>query len=217
MRIYFDTEFYEDSKTIDLISIGMVREDGKCLYLLNSDCDWRKPYADPWHQKNTIPNLYNFPKYSNGCKGLPEDCYQPGFDVMRKDRGITSLSPTMGDRIIEFLGEPHNETGEHSDLEFWAWYAAYDWVVLCQLFGRMIDLPEGWPMYCRDFKQTVDENPWFTKSEESNDHNAMGDALWLREEHTRFMAGQKVLLDQVVRDSNQGPRRPEGADGPGQA
>lgn len=28
MRIWFDTEFIEDGKTIDLISIGLVREDG---------------------------------------------------------------------------------------------------------------------------------------------------------------------------------------------
>lgn len=27
MKIWFDTEFIEDGKTIDLISIGMVRED----------------------------------------------------------------------------------------------------------------------------------------------------------------------------------------------
>jgi len=28
MKIWFDTEFYEDGRTIDLISIGLVREDG---------------------------------------------------------------------------------------------------------------------------------------------------------------------------------------------
>ena len=28
MRIYFDTEFIEDGRTIDRLSIGMVREDG---------------------------------------------------------------------------------------------------------------------------------------------------------------------------------------------
>jgi hypothetical protein len=28
MKIWFDTEFYENGETIKLISIGMVREDG---------------------------------------------------------------------------------------------------------------------------------------------------------------------------------------------
>lgn len=62
--------------------------------------------------------------------------------------------------------------------EFWGYYADYDWVVLCQLFGRMIDLPKGWPMYCRDVKQLLDEhgNPRFPKPE--NEHNALADARW---------------------------------------
>lgn len=34
--------------------------------------------------------------------------------------------------------------------------ADYDWVVLCQLYGTMMDLPKGWPMYCRDVKQLCD-------------------------------------------------------------
>src|SRR5215831_4354209 len=29
--------------------------------------------------------------------------------------------------------------------EFWAYYADYDWVVFCQIFGTMMDLPKGWP------------------------------------------------------------------------
>ena len=62
--------------------------------------------------------------------------------------------------------------------EFWGYYADYDWVVLCQLFGRMIDLPKGWPMYCRDLKQLLDErgNPRFPK--QLDEHNALADARW---------------------------------------
>ncbi|MGH2666066.1 hypothetical protein [Flavobacterium sp.] len=41
--------------------------------------------------------------------------------------------------------------------EFYAYYADYDWVVFCWLFGKMIDLPAGFPMYCRDLKQVLDE------------------------------------------------------------
>ena len=32
MRIWFDTEFIEDGRTIDLLSIGMVRDDGLEYY-----------------------------------------------------------------------------------------------------------------------------------------------------------------------------------------
>ena len=40
--------------------------------------------------------------------------------------------------------------------EFYAYYSDYDWVVFCSLFGRMIDLPKGFPMYCIDLKQELD-------------------------------------------------------------
>lgn len=41
--------------------------------------------------------------------------------------------------------------------EFYAYYADYDWVAFCWLFGKMIDLPKGFPMYCIDLKQILDE------------------------------------------------------------
>jgi hypothetical protein len=39
---------------------------------------------------------------------------------------------------------------------FIGYYAAYDWVVFCQLFGRMVDLPAKFPQYCIDLKQVLD-------------------------------------------------------------
>jgi hypothetical protein len=65
--------------------------------------------------------------------------------------------------------------------EFWAYYADYDWVILCQLYGRMIDLPEGWPMCCFDLKQYMwhlglsrSDIPFINEEE----HNALADAEW---------------------------------------
>lgn len=55
MRIWFDTEFIEDGKTIDLLSIGMVREDGKVLYFEPRECDRSK--ASPWVMENVIAHL----------------------------------------------------------------------------------------------------------------------------------------------------------------
>lgn len=69
--------------------------------------------------------------------------------------------------ILDFVGsEPP---------EFWGYYADYDWVALCWLFGSMIDLPSGWPMYCRDLKQSADDLG--VRLPHSNDtHNALADA-----------------------------------------
>lgn len=63
--------------------------------------------------------------------------------------------------------------------EFWGYYADYDWVVFCQLFGAMIDLPKGWPMYCRDIKQLCDErgNPKLP-AQDDQEHHALNDARW---------------------------------------
>ena len=55
MKIWFDTEFIEDGKTIDLISIGMVREDGKTLYLENLSADLTR--ASDWVKDNVITKL----------------------------------------------------------------------------------------------------------------------------------------------------------------
>lgn len=139
MRICFDTEFIEDGRTIDLLSIGLVREDGATYYAEPAEADRSK--ASDWVAENVLPSLTG----------------------PAKPRAIIATE------IVEFVGD---------DPEFWAWYADYDWVALCQLFGTMMDLPDGWPMYCRDFKQIADERGLVTQQDDSR-HNALGDAQWL--------------------------------------
>ncbi len=55
MRYFIDTEFIEDGKTIDLLSIGVVAEDGRTYYAENGEADWSK--ANPWVQENVLPSL----------------------------------------------------------------------------------------------------------------------------------------------------------------
>jgi hypothetical protein len=68
--------------------------------------------------------------------------------------------------------------GSHKP-EFWAYYGAYDWVALCQLFGALIEIPKGWPYYCRDIKQFCDSlgNPKLPE-QGKGEHNALADARW---------------------------------------
>lgn len=140
--IWFDTEFIEDGKTIDLISIGLVREDGRELYLENVECDHSR--ASDWVQENVLPHL----------------------------AGVRSSREYIADTVVAFVGDSP---------EFWGYYADYDWVVLCQLFGTMMDLPKGWPMYCRDIKQMCDSlgNPRLPEQGEG-EHHALADARWNR-------------------------------------
>lgn len=73
--------------------------------------------------------------------------------------------------------------------EFYGYYCDYDWVAFRWLFGRMIDLPSGFPMYCIDLKQKLDEkSKTFMPMEDlkalkdypkqTNEHNALADARW---------------------------------------
>jgi hypothetical protein len=146
MKIWFDTEFVEDGKTIDLISIGMVREDGATLYFENTECDHSR--ASPWVVENVLYHLSG-KHYHQGTRKV------------------------IANNILSFVGG--------AKPEFWAYYADYDWVALCQLYGTMMDLPKGWPMYCRDVKQLCDDvgNPKLPE-QTSTEHHALADAEWTR-------------------------------------
>ena len=90
---------------------------------------------------------------------------------------------------------------------FYGYYSDYDHVALCWLFGKMIDLPKGFPMYTIDLKQMLDEKisqdnleingvkiPNYNLDKkiqtiknitnypkQTNEHNALADAKWNKE------------------------------------
>ena len=88
---------------------------------------------------------------------------------------------------------------------FYAYYADYDWVAFCWLFGKMIDLPKGFPMYSKDLKQILDDKVSVFCAKEiqdtsfesavkrikmhkdypkqTNEHNALADAKWNKDLH----------------------------------
>lgn len=66
----------------------------------------------------------------------------------------------------------------------WGYFADYDWVLFAQLFGRMIDLPKGYPMFCHDLKQWADQLGVPRKDypkQTGTQHHAAADAAWNRE------------------------------------
>ena len=146
MRFWFDTEFYEDGRTIELISIGVVSEDGREYY---AETPIARVLASKtaWLRENVLPHL-------------------PLHDVRFSREAIAR-------ELVEFMGEQP---------EIWAYYADYDWVALCQLHGTMMQLPKGWPMYCRDLKQLCDSlgNPKLPE-QTSAEHHALADARWAKE------------------------------------
>ncbi|MGQ0574642.1 MAG: polyadenylate-specific 3'-exoribonuclease AS [Pseudonocardia sp.] len=55
MRFFYDCEFIEDGTTIDLVSIGVVGEDGREFYAVSTAFDPAK--AGPWVRANVLPQL----------------------------------------------------------------------------------------------------------------------------------------------------------------
>ncbi len=151
MIYFFDTEFIEDGKTIDLLSIGIVSEDGRELYLENAEADLTK--ASPWVREHVFPHM----RWANM--------------VSRAD--IAAAINAM----VESDPKP----------TFWAYFADYDWVAFCQLYGRMVDLPEKFPKFCMDFQQWLFANNARDKLEPApKTHNALDDANWLMDQFTKL-------------------------------
>ncbi len=149
MRYFLDTEFYEDGKTIDLISIGIVAEDNREFYAVSTEAELHR--VSPWVRNNVLPRL-------------------PGYD----DSAWMSRHQ-IANGIRGFIGAD-------SKPEFWAYFAAYDWVVFCQLFGTMMDLPKGFPMFCLDLKQlSCDLGSPMHPPDPGGEHNALVDARWNRD------------------------------------
>ncbi len=151
MLYFLDTEFIEDGKTIDLVSIGIAAEDGRTYYAISSEFDASR--ANEWVKANVLSKL------------PPNDSDEEDVKPIWKSR------QEIRDDVFRFVG-----SGKH---QFWGYYADYDWVVFCWLFGTMMDLPTGWPMYCRDLKQLLDDrgNPK-VPFEPGQEHHALSDALW---------------------------------------
>ncbi len=55
MRFFYDTEFIEDGRTIDLVSIGVVGDDGREYYAVSTEFDPDR--AGSWVRANVLPKL----------------------------------------------------------------------------------------------------------------------------------------------------------------
>jgi len=143
MRTCFDTEFIDDGKTIELLSIGMVGAGGQTYYAEPAETD--RSRACPWVTANVLPHL----------------------------TGPVKPRAMIAQEIIDFAGD---------EPEFWAYYAAYDWVALCQLYGRMLDVPKHWPHFVRDLRPLIGPGELMRLAPiKGVQHNALADAMQLHE------------------------------------
>lgn len=129
-RYFYDCEFIEDGQTIELVSIGVVDEHDREFYAVSTEFEPER--ASPWVRRNVLDRLPS-----------PADRAWRSRERIRDD-------------LYEFLMAPlRDRPGER--MELWAWYAAYDHVVLAQLWGPMPALPREIPRFTKDLRQLWDD------------------------------------------------------------
>ena len=205
MKYFIDTEFLEGTQTkrflgipfgktpptIDLISIGIVSEDGREYYAISKDFN----LDEAWNRFDlkTMTNLKG-DSDTNKMKvfWIRENVLKPIFEELAKKEGVEGDKSVVNiffkyskkelrrlinkygksreqiaEEIKEFIYKPYGKPNsinhifnevllKENPINFYGYYSDYDHVALCWLFGKMIDLPTGFPMYTIDLKQELD-------------------------------------------------------------
>lgn len=148
--VTYSREYYAISKDFNIkeawnrydLKLDIKEGGTKKVYWLRENV--LKPIFDEW-------NTYSYHKFN--YKNM-KYCIQM----------IGKTNKQIAEEIKHFVANrPINSNKEQwildydtKDIKFYGYYCAYDWVVFCWLFGKMIDLPKGFPMYCIDVKQMMD-------------------------------------------------------------
>lgn len=167
MKVWYDCEFLElgYGKPVELISIGLVAEDGREYYAINNEVGvgplQAKIAGHPWLMENVVPHL-------------------PLLDRKGKDFWLDFSHPDVKSRLT-IRNEVDDFLKDTPALELWAWYGAYDHLMLAQLYGKMIDMPHYVPMWTNDLRQeTFRLGDPALPAQTGGNHNALADARHLR-------------------------------------
>lgn len=168
VKFWYDTEFLDNGRTIDLISIGIVAEDGREFYAINEEAPWSQIKAHPWLMDNVVANL---PPILDPEKIRPSRWL---FDMADPAVKAHARIATDVKRFLLDRNEP---------VELWGYYPSYDHVVLAQLWGPMVNLPRGIPMKTNCVEQWAEqlEIDGLLPQQTGMAHNALDDAKWHRE------------------------------------
>jgi len=161
-RYFYDWEFQEQQDevtgltTIFPISLGIVSDDGRELYLVNNSYfHWEHTglvKTSDWVRNNVLNYITD------------ADRVKYGYNFKR-----------FGMHIKYFISRG-GTIKDRSNVELWGYYADYDHVCLSQCFGSMMQLPDCIPMCTMDIKQLVGGKRIGFQPED--EHHALSDARW---------------------------------------
>ncbi|WP_406205389.1 3'-5' exoribonuclease [Kitasatospora sp. NBC_01560] len=180
MRVFYSAQYLDYSDRLVLISIGLVREDGRTYYAVNRGLSARHVLADPSLRAAAWP-------------------YLPTRDDTLLDRSHPDVK--MRSRIA---AEVDAFLAAVPDLELWSWRGAYAHVLLCQLFGTELDLPDAVPDWTNDLRQEAHRlgvDPDELPSQQTRRHHALDNA-----QHHRIIA--RCLDAAAVSDPLETPGTP---------
>lgn len=223
MKYFLDTEFIEGTQkkflgetkpTIDLISIGLVDENGREFYAISNEFNLKEAWnrydlleanTNQNHSLNDVKvywireNVLK-PIWMEYVGGINKAHFYPfTYKNMKMffDKNGKSKSEIANGICAFIYGDDCGGSGMSAiemamkyestlttSPEFYGYYAGYDWVAFCWIFGKMMQLPKGFPMYCKDLKQMMDERGLNKEWKRINcpdpigEHNALVDAKW---------------------------------------
>jgi hypothetical protein len=204
--------------TIDLISIGIVSEDNKEYYAISKEFNLKEAWNRFQIKDYELSIKKEYWLRENVLKPIYFDLLEIG-NIYGDERNRWSFSYSNLKRLLKWYGKTNKQIaeeikefvykgnecsknlelwGENSSIKFYGYYADYDWVAFSWLFGKMINLPDGFPMYCIDLKQELDGklrnlNEFQIQDikdgkvttlhgniypKQTNEHHALSDARW---------------------------------------
>jgi hypothetical protein len=182
-RIYYDTEFLEDGRVIDLISIGMIDEAGASYYAVNSQAPWPKIEAHEYVMRHVWPQL---PLTGYDPRHRENPLSKHGRGIL--DRTDEAVKPrwVIAEEVKAFILRGSEEP------QLWADFSSYDHVVLAQLWGAMAELPPGIPMRTRDVRQEIDRHEGLVLpiQDPRTEHHALYDAQHARALHIAVLEAE---------------------------
>ena len=142
INVYFDTEFCGLKKSTDLISIGLVTEEGKTFYGEFSDFD-QSVYADPWLKSNVLNNTVYLKD------GVPNTVHVGSPD---SDHQIIFGSKDMIRNCLEqFLESIRGK----EDIQLVSDVCHYDMVLFIDIFKDAFHLPDFISPCCVELNQMI--------------------------------------------------------------
>lgn len=161
-KYFLYTEFIECPGPIQLISIGIVCDDGRTFYAESTE--FNENDADKWVKESVLKRLLWWGKDSPKIRPTARGGIRIFGDIA-----------SIRNALRTFVRKDEKP-------EFWGYFADYDWVVLCGIFGGMNNLPKHFPEYCNGILQLMVEHgiTYKLSQPEGGERNALEDAIWNR-------------------------------------